>query len=218
MCECCNTQPFSLKTGTPRWSTPCQLCSWVSWIIISVLCADTNITLSDDTWQCCVLLIMKLDAPWIAQPWGMLSNMLSIHSLTHGTYTMTSITRNLQLELFEHNPWQWRTGQWFHLGLLAACCWLPGHLIPSRIFRPGPEIQQIYRHTNLWNAKWCRVLQIEQNINPICNSSWLNQVSYSDELLNGSILDCHLHVAHYLLGMVTCCCVIGDLVTHWLPA
>ena len=48
----------------------------------------------------------------------------------------------------------------------------------------------------------------------ICNSSWLNPISYSDELLNGSILDCYVRVAHYL---VTCCRLIGDLVIDWLP-
>ena len=33
----------------------------------------------------------------------------------------------------------------------------------------------------------------------ISNSRWLNPISYGDELVNGSVLDCWLHDAHYLV-------------------
>ena len=97
---------FRLKLVHRDGVLPASTAAESAGIIISVLCADTNITLSDDTWHCCVLLIMKLDPPLINQPWGRLSNMISIHSLTCGTYTMTIITRNLQLELIEPNQLQ----------------------------------------------------------------------------------------------------------------
>ena len=47
----------------------------------------------------------------------------------------------------------------------------------------------------------------------ICNSSWLNPISYSDELVNGSILDCWLHVSHYLVT-----CYLVNLLVTWLHA
>ena len=119
----------------------------------------------------------------------------------------------------------------FHLGISSVCFICVLHLcIPSMCFI------RVFHHcvssvcficvfhpcssswgmvSNYYQSTHCPTEHTPWLASPgICNSSWLNPISYSDELLNGSILDCYVRVAHYL---VTCCRLIGDLVIDWLP-